>query len=215
LKRALTADALVFALMVTGVHAQERLAAQERDVAPTRSVAEGLRLNVHAGVAHLDGEGAGVRPGLSAGYGSTRWFSVFITYDRVPLNDGTHDFDLEHIDAGVRVNVRGAGASLVPFGLAAYTWRSADYGERLFLGDTLDVRVHGSGLTVGVGAAYHVTPALAVEGSVKRSGGAMDRVDANGFTFRHDEATIGGATLRVNVGVSWWIRGRASSERGR
>jgi hypothetical protein len=175
--------------------------------AQERSVVEGLRLNVHAGAALLAGDGGGgpgVRPGVSAAYGNSRVFTVFATYDRVPMNDGTVDFDLRHLDLGVRVWLRGEDALLVPFALASYTWRSADYGTIPFLGEMMDIEVHGGGLTAGVGAAYHITQHLALEGSFKRTGGAMDRVNANGLPIRHEESHIAEASFRLNIGVTWW-----------
>jgi hypothetical protein len=176
--------------------------------AQTGSLADGLRLNVHAGAARLGDAGAdgwGVRPGFSASYGNSRLFSVFMTYDRVPMNDGEFDFDLRHIDLGARVHLRGPRASLVPFVLGSYTWRSADYGERPFLGVTQSMKVYGGGITLGAGAAYYAAPRLALEGSIMRTGGVMGRVNADGNIFRHDESIIRDASIRVNVGVSWWI----------
>lgn len=179
-----------------------------RAQAQTRSLADGLRLNVHAGAARLGNGGAdgiGVRPGVSASYGNSRLFSMFMTYDRVPMSDGTFDFDLKHIDVGARVHLRGGRASLIPFVLGAYTWRSATYGDRLFLGETQYVKVHGGGLTLGGGASLYLTPRLALEASIKRSGETMGRVDADGNTFRHEESVIRSASIRVNAGLSWWI----------
>lgn len=176
--------------------------------AQERSVSNGLRVNVHAGAALLGGDagnGLNVRPGVSAAYGNSRLFSVFATYDRVPMNDGTLDFDMRHLDLGVRVWLRGADASLVPFALASYTWRSADYGTVMFLGEMMHLEVHGGGLTAGAGAAYYFTPRLAVEASVKRTGGSLDRVNANGLAIRHEQSHIEEASYRLNIGMSWWI----------
>lgn len=175
--------------------------------AQVRSVSDGLRVNVHAGLAHLGGDhgGSGVRPGISVSYGNSRWFAGFVTYDRAPISDDSLTFHLRHIDAGARVHLLGADSRLVPFVLAAYTWRTADYGIIPFLGDTLDVKVHGSGLTLGGGAAWHLSPRLALEVSLERTGGAMDRVTADGLTFRREESAIPNASVRLNVGVSWWI----------
>jgi len=57
---------------------------------------------------------------------------------------------------------------------------------------------------VGAGAAYYITPRLALEASFKRSGGAMDRVEAGGLAIRHEESHILDATYRLDIGVSWW-----------
>lgn len=176
--------------------------------AQVRSVATGLRLNVHAGAAVLDAGGGrefGVRPGVSAGYGNSRLFHVFMTYDRAPMHDGVHRFDLRHLDAGVRVHVRGPGAALVPFVIATYTWRTADYGEIMFLGDLGDVKVHGGGISLGAGASHHITPRLAVELSLYRSGAPMDRVNVDGLVFRNEESSIRGTSWRLNAGLSWWL----------
>ncbi|HEX2165627.1 MAG TPA: hypothetical protein VHG09_00195 [Longimicrobiales bacterium] len=192
----LLAAGLLFALTGSRAHAQ------------VRSIASGLRLNVHAGAAQLGSgsDGArGIGPGASLAYGNSRWFTGFVTWDRVPMSDGELEFDLRHLDAGVRVWLRGADASLVPFVLGSYTWRRADYGEIPFLGEPMTVEVHGGGLTFGAGAAYYLSPRLALEGSVKRTGGAMDHVDANGLTIRPDEMGIRDESWRLNVGLSWWI----------
>lgn len=172
------------------------------------SVATGLRLNVHVGAAVLPGGDQGVSsvsPGFSASYGNSRVFSAFVRYDRARMNGGERGFDLRHLDAGGRVHLRDAAASLVPFVLAAYTWREAAYGTIAFMGDTVDVKVHGSGVTLGAGAAYHIRRRLAVEWTITRTGGAMDRVDANGFTFRQEEWAIREPSYRIAAGISWWI----------
>jgi hypothetical protein len=182
--------------------------AAPRAQAQVRSLADGLRLNVHAGAARLGDTGAdgvGVRPGLSASYGNSRLFSVFMTYDRVPMHDGAFDFDLKHIDLGARVHLRGPRASLVPFVFGAYTWRSANYGDRPLLGITQNVKVYGGGVTLGAGTAYYLSRRLALELVIMRSGGTMGRVVADGNIFTHEESIIRDASIRVNVGVSWWI----------
>lgn len=172
--------------------------------AQARSVSEGLRLNVHAGAAVL-GDAWGARPGASVSYGNSRWFHVFLTYDRVPMRRDGADFDLRHLDVGVRMHARGSAAALVPFGQVAYTWREADYGPIPFNNDTLDVNVHGAGLSFGGGAAYHVRPRLALEAAVTWSGAAMTQVTADGYVFRQEGAAIRDGSWRLNVGVSWWI----------
>ncbi|CAN5871865.1 hypothetical protein BH23GEM9_BH23GEM9_28830 [soil metagenome] len=175
--------------------------------AQTLSVAEELRVNVHVGGAMLRGDRSGQRgvgPGASMSYGNTRWFTVFATYDEVPLHDDEYDYRLRHIDAGARSYLRGYHATLVPFVLGGMTWRSANYGQRLFLGDTMDVTIHGTGFTLGAGLLYYVAPRLAMEGSAKWTGGSMDRVTADNVHFRREESTIRGATLRLNAGVSWF-----------
>jgi hypothetical protein len=170
-----------------------------------RSVAEELRVNVHAGAARIGGElrDAGVGPGVSASYGNSRRFNVFITWDRHSLHDGEFAYTLQHVDAGVRVHARSPAAAFVPFGLAAYTWRKADYGRIPFMGDTLDTRHHGTGLTVGGGALYYIAPRLAFEVSGKASGGAFDRITADGLTFR-PERPVRATSLRLNAGVTWF-----------
>jgi hypothetical protein len=186
---------------------------------PVRSVSSGLRLNVHAGSVLLDSDDAreySVRPGVSASYGNSRLFVVFMTWNSAPMNDGRHDFVLRHLDAGVRVHVRGPGAALVPFLIGAYTWRSADYGEIQFMGDLGDVKAHGTGVTAGIGGAYYVTRRLAVEMSLKRSGARLDRVDVNGFTVRNEQEVIAEATSwRLNAGLSWWLPPRQAGSGGR
>ena len=175
--------------------------------AQMRSVTEGMRINVHAGFAHLGGDhrASGVRPGVSLSYGNSRWFAGFITYDRAPMSNDSLAFDLRHIDAGARVLLRDPDTRLIPFVEAAYTWRTADYGVIPFLGDTMDVTVHGGGLTIGAGAAWYLSPRLALEASAARTGGAMDRVTADGLVFRRDEWAIPDASVRLNIGLSWWI----------
>jgi hypothetical protein len=181
------------------------LASSGAAAAQARSLTEGLRLNLHAGAAVLGGDAWSIRPGVSASYGNSRWFHVFVTYDRVPMRGAGLDFELRHLDVGTRVHVRGPGATLVPFGLVAYTWRETDYGRIPFNNDTLDVNVHGGGLSFGGGAAYHVRRRLALEGSLTWSGADMEQVTADGYVFRQDDAAIRDASWRLNVGVSWWI----------
>lgn len=193
------------AALILLVAAHEDVDAQEG----ARSVSSGLRLNVHAGSILLDSDNGrehSVHPGLSAAYGNSRLFSVFMTWDRAPLNDGANEFTLRHIDVGFRVQLRGADAALVPFLIGAYTWRSADYGEIQYMGDLGEVKAHGAGFTAGVGGAYYVSQRLAVEASLKRSGARLDRVDVNGLTIRNVEGVIREATTwRLNLGLSFWI----------
>lgn len=186
--------------------------------AQTLSTADGLRVNVHAGAVVLSGDDAEagtVRPGVSVAYGNSRLFSVFITCHRIPATDGDDDFRLRHIDAGVRMHMRDESARVVPFLIAAYTWRHADYGVIHFMGDTQHVAVSGAGLTFGAGTAYYMAPRWAIEGSVKRTGAALDRVTASNYTFRDEASTIRAASWRVNIGISWWYPRTTGSSRAR
>jgi hypothetical protein len=169
-----------------------------------RSVSDGLRINVHGSAVHMSGE-AGVRPGYSASYGNSRWFAVFMTVDRHGgMHDGAFAYRLQHVDVGVRTHLRGSDAGLVPFALVAYTWRGAKYGRIAFLGETMDVRRHGTGPSLGGGALYYLAPRLAVEAAGKVSLGALSHVTANGVTFRAEDRPVSGASFRLNAGLSWF-----------
>jgi hypothetical protein len=175
------------------------------------SIAEELRVNLHGGVLAQGGSTA-AGPGFSIGYGTSRWFVPFITWDRVTLGDADGDFKQRHLDAGVRVHVRGGEARWVPVVVAAWTWRAASWDDRFFLGDTLDVKIAGTGPTLGAGVLYYVIPRVAVEATVKWTGGSMEQVTTTAGHFNAGDAAIEDDAVRINVGVSWFPL-RARTER--
>ena len=179
--------------------------------AQVRSIAEELRINVHASAARLDDDAGDDAPGIggSLGYAASRWFMPFITLDIASMENGGEEFRMRHLGAGVRVHVRGADARLVPFVLAALTWRSASYEDRFFLGEVNDVRISGEGITLGAGALYYLRPRFALELSGKWTGGDMSSITVEGFPFRRDEYWISGSSMRVNFGLSVFPTGPA------
>lgn len=172
-------------------------------LAQSRSVAEELRLNVHAGAVR-QGSDTGIAPGLSVGYGSSRWFVPFITLHRARIGAADGEFRLRHLDAGVRVHVRGPHARLVPFALGGVSWRSAAYDDRLFLGDSIAVKITGQGPVLGAGMLYYLQPRLALETSGKWSGGSMDQATTSSGHFAAGEHALHDAALRLNIGLSWF-----------
>lgn len=178
--------------------------------AQVRSVAEELRINLHASAARLDDEDGddSVGFGGSLGYAASRWFMPFLTVDIASMNDGENDFSMRHLDAGVRMHVRGSEAQLVPFVLAALTWRYASYEDRFFLGEVSDVQISGIGLTLGGGALYYLRPRVALELSGKWTGGEMETITVDGLHFNVDGHTISGPSMRLNLGMSVFPTGR-------
>jgi hypothetical protein len=178
--------------------------------AQVRSVTDELRLNIHASAVRLDDEDGGesVGYGGSLGYSASRWFMPFLTVNFASMNDGENDFRLRHLDAGVRSHVRGADARLVPFVLAALTWRAATYEDRFFQGEVANVKIAGNGITLGGGALYYLRPRIAVEASGKWTGGEMDGITVDGLHFTADEYTISGSSLRLHLGISVFPTGR-------
>jgi hypothetical protein len=171
--------------------------------AQAASVAEELRLNLHGGALN-QGSSTVVGPGFSIGYGSSRWFVAFLTYHRATLPSDDGDFAQRHLDAGIRAHLRGSHARLVPVVIGAWTWRSANWDGRFFLGDTMDVKIAGSGPTLGAGALYYVIPRVAVEAAAHWTGGTMDQVTTNMGHFDAGEAGIEDDALRFEIGVTWF-----------
>lgn len=178
--------------------------------AQVHSVTEELRLNVHVSAVRLDDEDGDETVGFggSLGYAASRWFMPFITLDLASMDDGENEFGMRHLDAGVRMHVRGSEARLVPFVLAALTWRAASYEQRFFMGEVADVRISGEGLTLGGGALYYLRPRVALELSGKWTGGDMETITVDGLHFSVDEHTISGSSMRINFGLSVFPTGR-------
>jgi len=191
--------------------------------AQVRSVAEELRVNAHAHVISLGGADGGdaVGYGGSLGYGGSRWFMPFLTLDLAdieydeagPAGDERGTFRMRHLDAGVRVHVRGIEARLVPFAVLALTWRAAYYEERFFMGEVANVKISGIGPTFGAGVLYYIRPRFALEVSGKWTGSDMETITVDGLHFNNDEHTMSGSSQRLNVGLSLFPTGRTPGGR--
>lgn len=189
------------------------LAASGTVAAQARAAAGALRLNAHAGAATFarDGRGGAVGPGagLSAGYGFSDRITAAVTVDRALMDDGEDEFTLQHVDAGLRVHLSGGGTGLVPYVGGGLTWRSVRLEDHEFLGDTFDVRIAGTGPTIGAGVLWFVSGSIALEAGATWTGGRMEQVTVEGLHVSQEDYIMTNASGRVAVGVSWFARRRS------
>lgn len=163
---------------------------------------ERLNLDVHGSYARIGGDvedsGIGIGAALSYTIGST--WGVFGNYDRSSMDGDSDDYSLRHFDLGVRIHpLQGA---LVPVGIVGWTWRSASYEDVVFFGEEGDVKVHGSGPTLGVGASYRIGGSLSIDALGLWTGGDMDRVSVRELTFEDEGVAIDASSLRLNIGAT-------------
>jgi Outer membrane protein beta-barrel domain len=164
------------------------------------------------------GDRAGAGLFLQLGYGFSPHFAIYSELAAAGVNDASSrvynepTFGLAHLDLGGRVHVGGSTSRLRPFLQAAVGVRVVTHDNYEYLDDFGDMQSDvlsyaGGTLTVGAGADYFFTPALALHSSLQVTGGKFTSETLAKRT--NDNLDIPSTTGRLNLGVNWFPAGRA------
>lgn len=141
--------------------------------------------------------------GLKLGYGFTPTYTLYVGLDVAgmaadnPQTAATFgdNYALVYFDVGSQFNFR-SGEKAVPYLDVALTGVASGTEQ----GGT-DVTLSGSGLSVGGGVKYFLSPAFALDGALHLSTGGYRQSDVNGDTRDIDASYFG---TRLQAGLSWY-----------
>lgn len=193
-----------FLLMSTAlVHAQGAISMQ--------SNGEGFFVGLHLGAAtwtvddlQIDAESGG-GGGLTVGYGFSQLISAYLSADAASISpDLGESYTLGHGDLGVLFTFGSTTSAVRPYADVAFGVRqaSADLVDDT-TGQTEELTISGTGLTVGGGVRYHLSLPLAIDAGVKASFGNLTEAELGGVTIQLPESASANS-IRINVGVVWF-----------
>lgn len=179
------------------------VAAQENE-----SRTEKLFLNVTLGAQGLYFDGAGMKendPGgsisLRAGWGFTELFTLYLSLNGAQMNGGGNpfvgdDYEWGALELGGRFNFR-SGKKLVPFADAALRAVAV-------VREDIDLEYLGGGITLGGGASYYLTPAVALEVGLRLGWGGFNEVEQGTVMLALDPDDFGYAESRLSFGLVFY-----------
>ncbi len=180
--------------------------------AAQRSTTRGWSLGAHLlgtsltpdGGSTSNGGGLGVR----AGYGFNRIFTGFVEIDgsRIDITEsGTiiGSWELAHAEVGARFHFANSLRRWVPYvetsvGARAVTVRDAEFAGQ----NRGNVTFNGGAFTVGTGLSTYLKPSLALDVSLKWTGGTFTEIDLGDTAIQNLD--IKANSFRFGLGVIWW-----------
>lgn len=177
-----------------------------------QSTPRGLSLGAHLQATSLTVEddepsnGGGL--GLRLGYGFNRIVTGFIQLDGSTItieNDGTivGDWALAHAEVGARFHFANSLRRWVPYLEVSAGGRSVSVNDASVNGqEVADVSFSGGALTLGGGLSAYVTRKVALDVSLKFTGGTFNKVDLGSVSLNNLD--IDATSFRLGVGFVWW-----------
>ncbi len=167
-----------------------------------------LFLNATLGAQGLYFDGSGLDendPGGSisfrAGWGFTELFTLYLSLNGAQMNGGGNpfvedDYEWGALELGGRFNFR-SGKALVPF---------ADVALRAVavVREDIDLEYLGGGITLGGGAAYYLTPSVALEVGLRLGWGGFNEVERGTVMLDIDPDDFGYAESRLSFGLVFY-----------
>lgn len=180
--------------------------------AAQRSTTRGWSLGAHLLGTSLTPEGgstsSGGGLGVRAGYGFNRIFTGFVEIDgsRIDITEsGTiiGSWELAHAEVGARFHFANSLRRWVPYvetsvGGRAVTVRDAEFAGQ----DRGNVTFNGGAFTVGTGLSAYLKPSLALDVSLKWTGGKFTEIDLGDTAIQNLD--IKADSFRFGVGMIWW-----------
>jgi Outer membrane protein beta-barrel domain len=188
-------------------------------LAPALSLAQGsttrgLSLGAHLMGTSLEVENgdrsAGGGFGLRVGYGFNRIVTGFVHIDgsRVEVEEGQRvggEWDLAHAEVGARFHFANSLRRWVPYLEVSAGGRSVSVAEAQVNGQPAgDLSFSGGAVTFGGGLSAYFTRKLALDVSLKLTGGTFNKVDVGPLSVNNLD--IDAASARFGVGFTWWPR---------
>jgi len=146
--------------------------------------------------------------GLAAlfGWGFTKNFAMVVDGSAARISSLDGDFNLAHVDVGGRWHFV-SRSSVVPFVEVGYSGRAASKQQALMSdgNGTMyagDLKILGSGASLGGGFQYYPVPTMAIGGALKWTTGKFTRVQFDNVTV--DGLSIDATSARFNMGFTWY-----------
>lgn len=144
--------------------------------------------------------------GLRLGYGVSRTVTVYATLAGASIEAGDEpirgvdeNYALGMAEIGAQFNLLPSNA-VNPFLRVALAGTAARFDVEGVDSDD-DPELRGGGITLGGGAAFRLSPSLAVEAAIDLTGGRINEFEAFDVTVETDDADYG--TARLGVGLVW------------
>lgn len=164
---------------------------------------QGISLSVEGGDATGGGGG-----GFRVGYGFNRIITAFVQLDgsEIDVEEGGSlrgEWGLAHGEVGARFHFADALRSWVPYLEVAAGTRAVRVDNAVLDAQALDrVSFNGGGLTLGGGISLYLRESLALDVSLKWTGGEFTEVDLGEVAVR--QLDIEASSSRFGVGLVWW-----------
>jgi len=147
--------------------------------------------------------------GLSAqiGWGFTRNFAMLFDVSGAAIRSDGGDYGLGHVELSGRWHFASPTRALVPFLEVGYAARAVTQNGFVYVDDfgnilSGDFSLLGTGASFGGGLQYHVTPTMALGGSLKWTVGNFSTVKLDNVSV--DGLDIRATTARLNLGFTWY-----------
>lgn len=164
---------------------------------------QGTSLTVEQGEAN-----AGSGLGLRAGYGFNRIVTGFVHVDggriEVPGDEAiVGDWNLAHAELGARFHFANSLRRWVPYVETSVGARAVTVDNPQVDGQPVDrLSFNGGAFTLGAGLSTFVSKTLAIDVSLKFTGGRFTEVNVGDFTAR--TLDVDASSTRFGIGVIWW-----------
>lgn len=204
-RRPRVSAALLGAVVMALLAAPAAGSAQE---STTRGLSLGLQVQ-GISLAVEDGDPAGGGGlGLRAGYGLNRIVTAFFQVDgsRIDVEEGGSlrgEWGLAHAEVGARFHFANALRNWVPWLEVGVGSRAVQVDDAELDGNRFDrVNFNGGALTLGGGLSAYLSETLALDVSLKWTGGEFTEVDLGEVAVRRLD--IEATSSRFGVGLVWW-----------
>lgn len=164
---------------------------------------QGTSLTVEQGEAN-----AGSGLGLRVGYGFNRIVTGFLHVDggriEVPGDEAiVGEWNLAHAELGARFHFANSLRRWVPYLETSIGARAVTVDDPQVDGQSVDrLSFNGNAFTLGAGLSTFVNPSLAIDVSLKFTGGRFTEVNVGEITAR--TLDVDASSTRFGIGVIWW-----------
>jgi hypothetical protein len=180
---------------------------------PTRANTSGfiLGLSLNGSSIRFDDASSSIESGggLSAqiGWGFTRNFALLLDVSGAAISSDGGDYGLGNAEISGRWHFASPTRALVPFLEVGFAERAVVQNDVVYFddfGNSLagDFSLLGSAVAFGGGLQYHVSPTMALGGSLKWTVGSFSTVKLDNVSV--DGLDISATTARVNLGFTWY-----------
>jgi opacity protein-like surface antigen len=151
-----------------------------------------------------DDSESGMGLDLNVGWGFTPKFAVLVDLSAVSLDDdeGGEDIVLAHFDLLARYSFANAARAFVPYIEAGFNGRALAQDDADVDGEIGDLSLTGSGLSLGGGVQYFMTPKWALNANLKWTNGEFNEVEFENVSI--SGLDIDATTTRLTLGVTWY-----------
>lgn len=204
-----TALFMLAALWLTAAPlASQTVVERTAEASSTRGLFLGLHLNgsaISMDEPDTDMESGGGF-GLQLGYGFTPRLAVVLDGTGAMMSSSAGDYSLGHFDIALRYAFTHATRRFAPFLEVGYSGRAAVQDDVTISAGGYygrgDLSISGTGLTLGGGAQYYLSPRVALGAGLKWTTGEFSTVKFDNVSV--DGLELDATSTRFNVGLTWY-----------